>query len=438
MVRSPGHGASLENGGARVAAWLRGQTLPFDLAELPSETVLVGGAVRDALLGRSGAGPLDLDFVLPIAAVETARSLAQRHGAGFVLLDRDRAIARVVFSNGDTADFAQQMGVDLTADLRRRDYTLNAIAYRPDDGQVIDPLGGLAAIAQGHMQMVHPDNLRDDPLRLLRAYRQCAQLGFAIAPDTKPWLQKLAPHLATVAGERVQAELNALLAAPHGDRWLRQAWQDGLLKHWLPHLSAESLDHLEALQRVADRLGDRWPAFRTEFYGPEPDRRWGPWAIMARRALAVGPDPAAAQVTLETLKYSRAEIRTAIALLDSLRAIAPLGIGHPLSPRQHYDLFQIIKDAFPAAIGLWLAIGIDPNRLLPTLDRWHRPNDPIAHPVPLLSGKALMDQLDLPPGPTVGALLYAIAIAQAEGKIQTPDRAIEFARTWLLNPTKTQ
>jgi tRNA nucleotidyltransferase (CCA-adding enzyme) len=437
MARSRGNLAAFGDGGMRVAAWLDSRTLPFELAELPPETVLVGGAVRDALLGRSRVGPLDLDFVLPIAAVETARTLAQRHGAGFVLLDRDRAIARVVFANGDTADFAQQMGADLAADLRRRDYTLNAIAYRPHDRQIIDPLDGLAAIAQGQLAMVHPDNLRDDPLRLLRAYRQCAQLGFAIAPDTQPWLQKLAPHLATVAGERVQAELNALLAAPDGDRWIRQAWQDGQFQHWLPDLTSQTLDHLEALGQVADVLGDRWPAFAEEFYGRDRVHRWGSWAIMARRALAVGPDPLAAQRTLETLKYSRAEIRSAIALLDSRRAIAPLHTGQPLTPRQHYDLFQIIRDTFPAAIGLWLAIGIDPDSLIPTLDRWHRPHDPIAHPVPLLGGKALMDQLDLPPGPTVGALLYAIAIAQAEDKIQTAAHALQFARAWLLETNQS-
>lgn len=437
MGRSPGEVAA-GDGGARVGAWLHSRALPFDLAALPSDSYLVGGAVRDALLGRSVAGPLDLDFVLPIAAVETARTLAQRHRAGFVLLDGDRGIARVVFANGDTADFAQQIGPDLTADLQRRDYTLNAIAYHPHRGQLIDPLGGTAAIARGLLHMVHPDNLRDDPLRLLRGYRQCAQLGFAIAPDTAPWLQTFAPHLATVAGERVQAELNTLLSVPNGDRWLRRAWQDGQFQAWIPHLSAASLDHLEALRHVADRLGDRWPEFRHQFYGPEPDRHWGPWAIAARRALLVGPMPAVAQATLDALKYSRADSRTAIALLDSLRAIAPLRSGQPLTPRQQYDLFQGLKDAYPAAIGLWLAQGLDPDLLVPTLDRWRTPADPIAHPVPLLNGKALMDHLDLPPGPTVGALLYAIAIARAEGKVHDPASALHFARTWLLKGGKSE
>ena len=88
----------------RLADFLR--SLPFSVEELPSDTCLVGGAVRDALLQRQSQY-IDFDFVLPERAVETAREISQRYKAGFVVLDPERHIARVVFPQG-TLDFAQQ------------------------------------------------------------------------------------------------------------------------------------------------------------------------------------------------------------------------------------------------------------------------------------------------------------------------------------------
>ncbi|MDA0867583.1 MAG: CCA tRNA nucleotidyltransferase, partial [Cyanobacteria bacterium] len=123
-----------------MTAALAPQAWPFDLSLLPPSAHLVGGSVRDALLGRT-ADYLDLDFVLPEAAVETARTIARRHGAGFVVLDATHQIARVVFDQA-TVDFAQQVGDTLTEDLHRRDFTVNAIAYHPHTEKIFDPLRG--------------------------------------------------------------------------------------------------------------------------------------------------------------------------------------------------------------------------------------------------------------------------------------------------------
>jgi len=113
------------------------QNLPFSLELLPQPAYLVGGAVRDALLGRSREY-LDLDFVIPNQAVQTARKIAREYKAGFVLLDAERQIARVVFKHA-TVDFAQQEGTSLETDLQRRDFTVNAIAYNPYTNEIIDP-----------------------------------------------------------------------------------------------------------------------------------------------------------------------------------------------------------------------------------------------------------------------------------------------------------
>ena len=121
--------------------------LPFDLNLLPKPIYVVGGAVRDGLLGRTRK-ELDLDLTIATGAVDVARRLAHEYRAGFVLLDAERQIARVVFP-GMTVDIAQQEG-DILQDLSRRDYTLNAIAYDLQAGVTIDPLGGTQDIRQPH------------------------------------------------------------------------------------------------------------------------------------------------------------------------------------------------------------------------------------------------------------------------------------------------
>ncbi|NJN75531.1 MAG: hypothetical protein HC796_03980 [Synechococcaceae cyanobacterium RL_1_2] len=108
-----------------INAWLD-QYWPFDPNLLPEKTYLVGGAVRDALMGKA-RDYLDLDLVLAQGSVMTAKAIAKQCQAGFVVLDEQRQIARIVFPQG-TVDFAQQEGESLAADLHRRDFTINAIA----------------------------------------------------------------------------------------------------------------------------------------------------------------------------------------------------------------------------------------------------------------------------------------------------------------------
>ncbi|PLZ75724.1 [cytidine(C)-cytidine(C)-adenosine (A)]-adding enzyme, partial [Fischerella thermalis WC217] len=127
-----------------VLSTLAPENWPFSIESLPQPAYLVGGAVRDAILGRTREY-LDLDFVLPANAVSVARQIAKQYKAGFVLLDSERQIARVVFADA-TADFAQQEGISLETDLHRRDFTINAIAYNPHTQEIIDPLQGCADI----------------------------------------------------------------------------------------------------------------------------------------------------------------------------------------------------------------------------------------------------------------------------------------------------
>ena len=155
-------------------------------------TALVGGAVRDALLGRLAPRP-DLDLVVPGDAVELARSLASRWGGAVVVLDQERSMARLVL-HGWTIDLARCMGKDLRHDLLRRDYSANAIALplQPLEsaGELLDPSGGLADLGAGRLRAISEANLLEDPLRLLRGVRLACELGFALEATSLGWIRR--------------------------------------------------------------------------------------------------------------------------------------------------------------------------------------------------------------------------------------------------------
>jgi len=407
------------------------QQVPFDLALLPPQACLVGGAVRDALLGRRREY-LDWDFVVPERAVETAQAIAARYRAGFVVLDKIRQIARVVFAHG-TVDFAQQEGDSLEQDLARRDFTVNAIAYSFQQSRLIDPLCGVKDLEQGHLKMVAWENLADDPLRLLRAYRQAAQLQFALEPNTRISLQQLAPRIQAVAAERVQAEFNYLLGSPRGSQWLWAAWQDGLLNYWFPHANLGSMSAIGCIDLAI-------AAIKNQLTLPERQQFFqalGKKGIaIAKLASLVAADPALAETELQHLKYSRHELRSVQGILQGypqltvLRA-APTG-------RQLYFFFAELGKYFPYFVLYSLAHAPHDYHpfLFELLDHYLNPEDAIAHPWSLITGKDLIDQLQIKPSPLIGQLLTEIQIAQIEGTVKTLADALAYAQQLIDLPEK--
>ncbi|MBD2295553.1 CCA tRNA nucleotidyltransferase [Anabaena sphaerica FACHB-251] len=418
-----------------VISRLDAQNWPFSLELLPQPAYMVGGAVRDAILGRSREY-LDLDFIIPDDAVKVASAIARHYQAGFVLLDAERKIARVVFPHA-TADFAQQEGDSLITDLHRRDFTINAIAYNPHTQEIIDPLQGCADIEAGLLRMISPQNLQDDPLRLMRAYRQAAQLGFTIEPATQATIRTLAADINKVASERVRVEIGYLLASSQGTSWLTSAWEDNLLTSFFTNCHRESLQKLAAVDKACSLIGETYPQLGQELEQAIRDTVKTTWLGIAKLACLVHPNPEIADAELQQLTYSRAEIRgvtTALRLFPQFKVVN-------MSLREQYFLFQDVGVVFNATTALALADDIveamsGDNPLCvyaPLIDRYLNPDDLVAHPSPLVSGKEVIIALNIPASPLVGKILSEIAVAQAEGNVTTAEEAIEFAKQFTKN-----
>ena len=211
------------------------------LEEAGFEAYAVGGCVRDALLGRT---PNDWDITTS-AKPEQVKVLFHRtvdtgiaHGTVTVLLEKDGFEVTTYRVDGEYEDGRHPKEVTFTAsleeDLKRRDFTINAMAYNPKKG-LVDLFEGQKDLEDKVIRCVGDplERFTEDALRIMRAVRFLAQLGFSLEENTRKALSVLAPNLKHVSAERIQVELVKLLVSPHPD-YLRTAYEAGITKEFLP------------------------------------------------------------------------------------------------------------------------------------------------------------------------------------------------------------
>ncbi len=198
---------------------------------------LVGGVVRDLLLNRRLH---DVDLATDGDAIGAARKLANALGGAFYVLDAERGVGRALVElEGDrlTIDVAHLRGADLEADLRGRDFTLNALAIdlaSPED--LIDPLGGYAHLRAKRIAACAPTAIAEDPVRAIRAVRFAAHLNFRIDRDTRALVK--GASLATVSAERIRDEFLRCVGGRRPAAALRGLELTGLLAQIAPELLA--------------------------------------------------------------------------------------------------------------------------------------------------------------------------------------------------------
>lgn len=205
------------------------------------EAYAVGGCVRDSVLGRK---PNDWDITTSAKPEETKRLFPRtidtgiQHGTVTIMMDKEGFEVTTYRIDGEYEDSRHPREVTFTAsleeDLKRRDFTINAMAYNVQDG-LVDIFGGIRDIEDGVIRCVGnaKERFTEDALRMLRAVRFSAQLGYRIHEDTAKAIKELAPNLQKISAERIQAELIKLVISPHPD-YLRVAYETGITREVLP------------------------------------------------------------------------------------------------------------------------------------------------------------------------------------------------------------
>ena len=221
---------------------------------------VVGGAVRDAVLGRPIA---DVDLVVAGDPEPVARAVARAAGGPAFPLSEEFGAWRVIAKAGFVCDVSPLQGGSIDDDLARRDFSANAMAVRLDGGDLLDPHGGRADLAAGVLRVLGEESYRDDPLRPLRLVRIATELGLEPEEDTRRLTTEYAPQVPRTSPERIWAELRRLVLADRVLDGLGLAERLGLTAAVLPELAAlrgveqSHFHHLDVYEHTLEVLREQ-------------------------------------------------------------------------------------------------------------------------------------------------------------------------------------
>jgi poly(A) polymerase len=385
------------------------------------QALYAGGCVRDRLLGRT---PNDYD-VATSAEPSVVRGLFHRTLAvgeqfGIVIVRyKGEQIEVATFrADGDYSDGRRPDKVHYTEDpaldASRRDFTVNGLFYDPLADELHDFVGGREDIQRGLIRAIGDPVARftEDRLRILRAPRFAAVLGFELEPETAAAAERQAPEIATsgVSAERIRVELKKLLVCPGRASGWRHLQDLGLLPIVWPAAASDPQTALAmaTLPEGLDELGEGLP-----------------WALPLRTA-----SPAAVSESLDSLRCSKKERDGAADLVEAL------GKARTYEELSVADRKRLLRAAHaPALLALVVADasarGEGPQlveRLRSDLADWQAVEGPAALDArPLIGGRDLQ-QAGLQPGPAFARILRAVADAQLEGRVSDTEQALALAR----------
>jgi poly(A) polymerase len=467
---------------------------------------LVGGFVRDALLKRDTS---DIDIAIAANPMETGSDMASELGGTYIPLDRVNRIARIALRSTEgkkwNIDLSEISG-DIEGNLAKRDFSINAIAVPLGEAtgqaavEVIDPYEGLTDLEQKVIRAVAPDIFELDSVRLLRAVRLAAELGFKIDTQTEEWLMKSTHLITHVAAERTREELLRLLLIPGTGHFVRYMHTTGLVTAIFPEMIPargveqpvehhwDVFDHsLETMCVVDFVLGEAdwkhvdypvreslaWSTSLKDHFGKEIGHGSTRGSLLKLAALLhdvakpgkktveegsrvrfLGHPEEGAGITariLERLRFSNKEIN----FMSNV-------VRYHMRPRQmssgglptHRAVYRFFRDTEGTGIDvLFLSLADHLASRGPDLDyeEWLRHVGEVEHtisehfrveqtagPTRLIDGHDLIDLYGMHPGPEIGRILEQIHEAHASGELSTRDEALSYIRELLLTKGSNQ
>ncbi|OGI17245.1 MAG: hypothetical protein A2287_09340 [Candidatus Melainabacteria bacterium RIFOXYA12_FULL_32_12] len=453
-----------------------------------TELYLVGGYIRDLILDRRG---YDRDYAIKgESAAEFAKKAAEFFNGYYVLLDKDFDIARVIMPDKkNTLDFASCVKQDIYEDLARRDYTINAIAYRIDGEKsgLIDPHNGANDINNKIIRAISEQNLIDDPLRLLRAFRFAAQLNFNIEDKTLNYIKTHKSLINRVSVERINVELVKLFESNHTAVNLDLMKNIEFLDEILPEISIQRkippnlhhhlglLDHsIETVKQLEINVQDM-PEWVKERLNQEPAAniklvsllkiagllhdigKPSTWQIdeLGRHRFIKHEEIGAEQAVdiLKRLRFSKNSIKYMTKIIKyHLYPSQLLKSDEEVTEKAILRMFRKIGEETPEILLIAMAdrlsargpeiteniVNNNIKGLYWLLEKYKESLEKEEALPKLLSGHEVMEILDLPRGTEVGRVLKALKEAQISGDVNTKEEAINFAKGYEYKKKETE
>ena len=372
---------------------------------------LVGGFVRDLLLGRPSN---DLDIIVEGDAIELGDALVRKYGGKLTAHHKfhtavwtlERDILDLISARSESYPYPGALPVvkpsNIDADLRRRDFTMNAMAIRVDGehfGELLDPLDGQTDLENKIIRVLHPRSFMDDPTRIFRAVRYAARYSFLLQPATHNLVnpESLA-ILKNLSGERIRREFDLILAEQNFHAMMSQLSDLGLFTIFDPNLPG--------FNKTYAKLPDRVPA---EELGISENR------VLLGYILWLLDAPVQAVEALSRRLYFTSEMSRAV--------LAGVLLKHELLPLKNSKpstwTFRLEQAPLTAVYALWLAAG-EPE-LKDYLAGWR-------HMKPKTTGDDLK-ALGLPPGPRYRKILTQLRAAWLDGEVKNIQEEKELLNT---------
>jgi len=414
----------------------------------------VGGAVRDMLLGRT---PKDIDIVSSATPAETAEIFPDimEVGAAFgVMLVREQGISFEVSTYREERNYMDgrrpehvKYTDDPKIDVSRRDFTVNGLLCDPETGEVFDYVDGIKDLRQGVIRTIGNAETRfsEDYLRMLRAVRFAARLGFELEADTLHAIQKLAPETVKLSAERIQQELTLIFTGENPDTALETLHETGLLKALLPEVEAmrgvaqppqyhpegDVFEHTKLMLK-AMALPDELIAWSVLLHDVAKPLTY--FVDETGRERFFGHEQLGAKMAKEImsrLRFSRQAIdRVSRAVKNHMRFASVLQMRKDKVKR------LIADDNFPLELELHRLDCMSSHALMDVftflLDKIVEQSGEVKLPPPLLTGKDLID-MGLKPGPKFKKILKKVSDLQLKNRLKTSEAAIAYVKDKFLN-----
>ena len=373
--------------------------LDLILGFLPKGSYLVGGYIRDIILGREPE-KVDVDIVVPSNAIEIGKKIADQIGSKFIILDEKRQVVRMIL-NQIYIDIANQVSSTIEGDLCSRDFSINSIAFLFDKKCLVDPLNGLKDIEISLLRTHSENNLLNDPLRILRCFRFVSELNFKIDLNLITFIKKNKVKLYLAAKERINYEIQKIVNGANA--------LDAVLL--IKKLNIFGTDNLSEDSFFLDLKKINYAELNQE-----EKEKFLPLFFITQ-ILDI--------VSLEKLKFSKAEIAKTKLLRKWHFFLKKKNIAQ-LNELERFKLHQELEIFLPSFI-----FYLPQNLRLDWLNRWRDKEDKLFHPSNLINGDMIKKKLNIEDGPIVGELLQYLSKELAYKRLDNFDEAIYKAKQWI-------
>ena len=371
----------------------------FILSSLPAGSFLVGGYIRDLILGRLNTS-IDVDIVVPNNAIKVGKQIADKFEGKFIILDEVRNVIRIIFKH-ISIDIASQILPSIESDLLSRDFSINAIAFSFEKKLIIDPSNGIKDIQLSFLRTNSTQNFLDDPLRILRCFRFVSELNFNVDVKIISFFKNYKNQLSLIANERINYEIQRIIrgeAVPKSIKLINKC---------------KIFDYIQSENNLMDINFEK---SNFDNFNKIEKEKFLPLFFLIQIF---------DEFSLKNLKFSKSEI-SKIKLLRKWKFLLKEKTIFELSEIERFDLHKELEDILPCFI-LFLPQSCQTD----WLNRWRNKDDKLFHPTSLIKANDIKFYLKVQDGPILGKLINYLSRELAFNRLDNFDEAIYKGKRWI-------